>query len=135
MGIGFLALVFIVVGCVLIINLQGTAAMFCFAAALLFAFAGGRKKERSVMTDLSQTEIDSLACCPASTDFKPEPGNRTAYVKQRVKALGLVTTLWVVDEENDEVFFTWQRTPKGDELLQRYRDERLLLSPVRKHPS
>lgn len=66
--------------------------------------------------ELTDAEVASLKCCPASDNFKPEPGNRSAYIKKRLKTLRLVQPLWV--EEDDEVFFTWQRTPKGDEALE-----------------
>ena len=67
--------------------------------------------------NLSSAEIESLKSCSASGDFEPAPGTRTAYIRRRLKELGLVQPLWVSDDQNDEFFFTWQRTPKGEELL------------------
>ena len=59
---------------------------------------------KGVMAELSRAEIDSLMCCPTSDNFNPAPGNRTAYIKIRLKALKLVRPLWV--EDGDEVYFT-----------------------------
>ncbi len=67
--------------------------------------------------DLTKEELESLRQCPASLDMAPEPGNRTAYVRRRLKNEGLVRTLWVSDDEADEFYFTWQRTPKGDAVV------------------
>lgn len=68
------------------------------------------------MVELTVAEVESLRCCPSSDNFQPAPGYRTAYIKARLKVLGLVQPLWV--EEGDEIFFTWQRTLKGDEALE-----------------
>ena len=67
---------------------------------------------------LSEAELASLRCCPSNKNQNPEPGNRTAYIKARLKNEGFVQPLWVLDD--DEIFFTWQRTLKGDAAVKAY---------------
>ena len=79
--------------------------------------------------ELTEQELKSLRECPASGIAFPEPGNRTAYVKQRLFDNKYVTTLWVRDDANDEVFFTWARTPLGDIAVEEAYKPKRALSP------
>lgn len=66
--------------------------------------------------NLTDAEARSLLACPAHDQSFPPEGNRTAYVKRRLKSLHLVEPLWCSDDVADELFFTWRRTVPGDRL-------------------
>jgi hypothetical protein len=67
---------------------------------------------------LTEPELQSLWYAAPRGAVVPPVGKRSAYARSKLFQCKLVKTLWCHDQDNDEVFFTWQRTGPGERLLE-----------------